>query len=167
MKNAGKIVTIIALAALIGFTLSACGNGTTSGGGGQLIITNFSDELTVGYYVSGGAQISDYEMLMFSTSRPTGNTAARRRVPSSGNITLNVYVANMSSMSWTPYTGDATIHATEDIINDGPGIELWEMTTSTGNIGEYYMNISAITFTNGNANINFANVMRHYSHWVD
>lgn len=120
---------------------------------GTLTITNFSGDpgLTANNYVSGDAQYND-AYLMFGPSAEfdgdslfTGST----RVTGS-SITFKVFNVDWDAKTVIPFTGNATIAA-------------GDLTISEYNVEDeeesYYTNKDSITFTNGNAAINFGTQM--------
>jgi hypothetical protein len=162
MKKFVKLIGIVALAAIIGFSMAACGDdggggpGPTGGGdnggngggggGGKVTITNFAGSLNSGKYVyalvsiSGGPKIS-----ICNSSIPTELGQV-----SGSSITLSVFDGLGATNE--PYTGSATIPAGylyfyQCAQNDWSPVE------------KIFENKRAITFTNGNATIDFNNDM--------
>ena len=151
MKNLLKLFGIIALVAVIGFSMSACKD--TPDPQGKLTITNFSGEFTADYYVMGrvydGAfsQASANKVLIFATETPTGNTIKGAKVTGT-TITLNVYNAD-----GTLFTGNKIVAGVklELLVCQN---ETLNLSVPNGWVGDkFYYNTPTIAFTNGNASI--------------
>ena len=165
MKNTIKVFGIIALVAIIGFSFVACDTGGGGGGGGnptptptptpgKLTITNFSSELTAGKYVVGNVSVEENTTHYFAAETPTGSSPVSGKgviVPSSGSIILNVYKADK-----TPFTGSLTV-AIGDLYISVYGSQ--SITNMNGGQETFFTNTAPITFTNGNATINFGTQM--------
>ena len=177
MKKVFKFFTIIAVLAIIGFSITACG-GDGEEPSGVLTITNFPREGLVGdhWVFAAGLGEDESTYLWFLTEVPSDNGFFKGvLLPSSNSITLYAYECFLDyetfTATLTPYTGNTTIPVPgpDDIgmaidVANSPMYDIFESGafvppyTSRKN----YRNSTPITFTNGSATINFATQMEFY-----
>ena len=151
-QKTGISIRNIALVTVIGFSMIACGNYTQLGKPtltnfvsaitpGQLIIQNFNNTLIAGQFISGEGLINGTNVIFLASFTPRRGAI----VPLTGNIVLNVYKTDGSSFT---ENGSGYIR-----VHQAPGAAL------TSNTSEYVSAVS-ITFTNGNAIIDFNTQMK-------
>jgi hypothetical protein len=184
MKNTLKLIGIIALVAVMGFSMLACdnsGGGGTSGNnqnnnnnnnnqdeGGTLTLTNFAGDLTEGKYVFGMAFNEDTELELFFVASMDVDAETITGVSITGSsITLNVFVGDYDQDKLVPFTGNAVIPAF-DLEDEEHGLIIFELDEATNpfdvlveleEFEKIFLNTASITFTSGNATINFSTQM--------
>jgi len=162
MKNLAKWFGIIALAAVIVFSMTACGDPQPANGNepasGKLTITNFGSTLSTDNWVVGISN-NDGLYLSFASVLPEiteEKDRLEKGVKVSGStITLNVYSFDDESDTYEPYTGTVTIPSEKLSI-----IELKASEFDYSDIVNAYINSAPIIITNGNATINFSTQMQ-------
>jgi len=89
MKNTIKLISVIALVAVIGFSMSACDDSGGDGGTVTIIVTNLNSDTTYGIGVKNRGIFSG------------------KRNPSNGTITVSFTEADLNSPNdGNPYMGD-------------------------------------------------------------
>lgn len=145
-------VTVSATGGITIGTITKYNNEETSAS--TLIITNFTGILTNNQWLDGDTLNDGNILLYFSAGVPTSENPYPKGAKITGStITLKVYLEKNDTFSL--YTGNHTIAAGH--------LHLFDNDTETydDDLTEFdvYENKVPITFTNGNANINFATMM--------
>jgi len=122
-----------------------------------MTLTNFCGSLgllTEDYYVEGFAVLSNVKGLVFSASKPSALPFPRVQVPADGSLVLQVWEVTPTGQDTfkdaRPFTGSVTVAAGDLYIDEG---------STPTNYDFGYVNNTNITFTNGNASIDFATQM--------
>jgi hypothetical protein len=189
MKKVFKLLGIIALVTVIGFSFVACSAGTGGGGGGggsspgnnpdsgksgTLTITNFqgSPGLTENNYVAGATFYlnylgngfafagKDWSQMDSKAPAPNGTDLWGQAKITGSTITLEVFM-HASGKVYLPTTGSKTVKEGDlTLYENHPDKKI-----PPGNVDYAYIeyrNVVPITFTNGNATINFGTQMYLY-----
>ena len=156
MKSTIKLFGIIALMAVIGFSFSACSNGSTDPDpGSQITFTNLAAPFVAGVYIAGEAKDDGDRYWAFGASAPVGDVITGAKL-TGNSITLKVY--ELDSGVFSIYTGNVTI--------PGGGLHLFNLTATTYDTyeGTGYDNMwitkagKTVTFTNGTATVSFSDM---------
>ena len=168
MKKMGKYLGVIAFAAIIGFLMVACDNGTTGGNnppgdGGYVTINNIPADFNGGFAILGFSNLFPFYI---GAANINPNTLNITLLPIS-NRSVRLPMWELDVTYEDDYSYDFTIEAVTRLTLSGtPGSEpvlviysqsslrvpvLWgEAGTGTVRTARYW---SGITFTNGNATL--------------
>ena len=131
--------------------------------GGTLTITNFSSILTnTNNYVIAQANMGGI-IVLFAADFDflTEQSVKLGKVPSSGSIVLNAYVGGEGP--YGPFTGSGTVTGTAGEWENSFWIrESTSETMDSASVVKRFINNVPITFTNGNATVNFSTQMEEY-----
>ena len=159
MKNAIRFLGIIALTAIIGFTVTACGGG--GGGGspapGKLTINNIGGPagFTPNEFVAGRTNTQDADFFFIANTTVPQSLADMKGAKVTGSsIVLNVFRILVDEdnniVESSPFTGNSTVA----IYN----LEIYQFLVETpgedAEPSKWFVNTVPIVFTNGNATIN-------------
>ena len=167
MKNTIKLFGIIALVAVIGFAMAACGGDDSPSNGpsdvpdpvdkpdteSQITFTDLGAPFVVDVYVAGEASTID-RYWAFGASEPVADVITGAKL-SGNSITLNVYELDYDSGVFSLFTGTATI--------DGEDLSLYKLTGTTydtaagAGFDDRWITKAGktVTFTNGTATVSF------------
>ncbi|MDR0465346.1 MAG: hypothetical protein LBG94_09590 [Treponema sp.] len=130
--------------------------------GGTLTITNFSSILTnTNNYVYAQALIGEYWVAFVSDNNPVPDEAKLGKIPASGSIVLNAYQWYEGVFS-IPFTGNGIAIATELVIAESNSNIISSQFQFGNTVIRQFENTVPITFTNGNATVNFSTQMELY-----
>ena len=164
MKKGFKLFAIIAVLAIIGFSITACGEEEASPG--VLTLTNFPREGLVGdHWILGGTTV-DNPFLIFAAKDPFDDRLVSGvLIPSSGSIALYVHEGLLDE-TCVPFIGNTTIPegGVRLMVGNSPTYDIFESGAFVppATSEKVYRNTAPITFTNGSATINFATQMEFY-----
>jgi len=133
MTHFASVLGIIAIAAVMGFGLSACGDGSGNGDGGGTITTG-------GLTITGLSTHNGKYAYATSSSLVGVSSSSKAALISNGSVVLTVY----NSASQTVYTGNETVTFSVAIYNTevAAGPSMGAPVTSGG---------LTVTFNNGKA----------------
>ena len=132
--------------------------------GGTLTITNFSSILTnTNNYVYAQALVGEDMVAFVFDDNPVPNEAKLGKIPASGSIVLNAYHADEGGfLVINPFTGNGIAATTKLIIVESTS-NIWSSQFQFGEtVIHGFENTVPITFTNGNATVNFSTQMELY-----
>ena len=162
MKNTIKVFGIIALVAVIGFSMSACDDTPEDSPESQITFTNASalNGKRVMGEVYGPDTGIDGNYMLFCAGQPSGQSADGVLV-SGGTVTLKVYISPGSQpFTFTPYTGNHTVAVGKLYLSRLTGTGITDVGQVWGSQrDDIYNNTVAITFSNGVATVNLSTQM--------
>jgi len=150
MKNTFKVLGIIAMVAVVGFSITACGDdggdggGGSGGGNGTFAVTGIPSEYNGKYAIFMGGD-EDAEFLMGFQSFNTSTERATLVQIANGSVTLPMWIANNNTGQIVRYSGNST---------DIPGaIEIYALATYDFDGDEEPIDgrVFIVTFSNGSA----------------
>jgi len=157
MKNFTKLLGIIALVAIIGFSFAACSSGggddssssssssSSSGGNGVLTITGILPELNGMYaYIEGAGDV--YKGAIIGAVECNGPLIISSPRASGGSVTIPLWLYTIGKSDTPRYSGNGTFSAVTVRFSstNEPGKVL-------PNRGQFIIN--SVTFSNGSATI--------------
>jgi len=159
MKNLIKVFGIIALVAVIGFSMAACsddeddgsgggGGGAGGGSGGTFTITNIPAEYNGMYvgatlYAQGGKTIDG-----FQTSDGPGKGGNTGPSISNGKVSIPLWDINYSALSYEKYTGSDTFY---DVT-----VRFYKAQNLRSDVQIGAVHFDSVKFSNGNATVSWS-----------
>ena len=157
MKNKIRLFGIIALVAIIGFSMAGCDKDSDP----SSLITFSNAAALNGKVVVGWANQEGSDLwLMFSASKPS--TTLTGASVSGGSVTLSVYKTTNNGATWTLYTGNETFGMWDlalNVLTSGSSVSLNGTDFPLDNIDDTYYSTGNITFANGVVTVNLSTQM--------
>ena len=170
MKKTLKLFGIIALVAVIGFSMAACGGDDDNGGGGGgggggtasvITVTNIPAEYN-GKYIRVEIRTGEYSSLrgLGNEAKFTSYTAMKSKVIAGTTVTLNTFEYVSVSVGYDKYTGNVTVDTNTF---DGSGnknsvsVDIGDDDTGLGHTWRY--NAGPVTLTNGSTTLDYSTLV--------